>query len=313
MRRQRQQKDDQRTLSAHNASNRTPSTSATLPFNSTLPSVFPHQRPAQSQASIEVPVDFPSHNFTKHNSRSVKHVHWHDGSGDHAVAKELDPRTNEATGSNTIQPSSLIASVQLCPHDTLRFERARRLADFIGRGTRPRSHPALLSGRNGDHSAGPYRLCMPVPGFPNLIRGDIQFHSSSSEYSHLRGLFVASTWVINLLDLEELYYNKKGFRDLLSQSRIELCPHQRLVDPGAFGEICKIAFPSKHGAQSSAQCGGEERPRGSKLKCGRCATTIKIHDRGFSIEIKVVRYLGKVKTEMDQLWWTQCRPAGWQD
>ena len=309
MRRRRQQKDDKRTLKAHNASNRTHSTSATLPFSSTLPSVVPHERPAQSQASIEVPVNYPGSNFARHNSKSAKHVHWHNGSGDHTVATELDARTNEATVSSSIQPSSLIAGVQLCPHDTLRFERARRLADFIGRGTRPRSHPALLSGRNGDHSAGLHRLCKPVPGSPNLIRGDIQFHSSSPEYFYLRGLFVASTWVINLLDLEEPEYNKKGFHDLLSQSKIELCPHQRLVDPGAFGEICKIAFPSKHRAQSSARCGGEERPRGSKLKCGQCATTIRIHDREFSIEIKVVRYLGKVKTEMDQLWWTQCRPT----
>ena len=331
MRRRRQQKDDKRTLNPYNVSNRTASTSAALPFNSTLPSTNPHEKPAQSQASIESPVDYPRCNFTEpdpksvkhvhwHNysgdtvakgfaPKSVKHVHWHNGSGGYTAAKELDPRTNEATVSNTIQPSSVIASVQLCPHDTLRFERARRLADFIGRGSRPRSHPALLFGRNGDHSAGPQRLCKPVPGSPNLIRGDIQYHSSSPEYSYLRGLFVASTWVINLLDLEELEYNKKGFHDLLSQSRIELCPHQRLVDPGAFGEICKIAFPSKYGVQSSARCGEEERPRGSKLKCGRCATTIRIHDREFSIEIKVVRYLGKVKTEMDQLWWTQCTPT----
>ena len=254
-------------------------------------------------------VDPCTHETTEPDPKSVKHVHWQNYSGDHTVAKELDPCINEATVSNTSQPSSVIASVQLCPHDTLRFERARRLADFIGRGTRPRSHPALLFGRNGDHSAGPHRLCKPVPGCPNVIRGDILYHSSSPEYPCLRGLFVASTWLINLLDLEELEYNEDGFHDLLSQSRIELCPHQRLVDPGAFGEICKIAFPSKYGAQSSARCGGEERPRGSKLKCGLCATTTRINDREFSIEINVVRYLGKVKTEMDQLWWTQCRPT----
>lgn len=308
MRRRKQQKDNERTLNPYNVSNRTASTSATLPFNSTLSTTDLHETLAHSQASIESPVDHPRRNFTEADPKTVKHVHWHDNSGDHTFAKEFDPCPNEATG-NSIQPSPVIASVQLCPHDTLRFERARQLADFIGRGSRSRSHPALSFGRNGDHSAGPHRLCKPVPGSPNLIRGDILYHSSSPEYPHLRGLFVASTWVINLLDLEELEYNEQGFHDMLSQSRIELCPHQRLVDPGAFGEICKIAFPSQYGAQSSARCGGEERPRGSKLKCGLCATTTRINDREFSIEINVVRYLGKVKTEMDQLWWTQCRPT----
>ena len=307
MRRRRQRKDVERTLNALNASNRTASTSATLPFDSTLPSVLPHESRVKSQTSIEIPFDYPRLNCTKRNSTSVKHVHWHDYSRDHTAAEELDPRTNEAIGSTTIQPSPVIASVQLCPHDTLRFERARQLADFLGGGNRLRSYPALLSGRDGDHSAGSHRLCKPVPGSPNLIRGDIQYHSSSPEYSYLRGLFVVSTWVINLLDLEELDYNKKGFYDLLSQSRIEMCAHEKIIDPWAFGEICKIASSSKHGAQPSARWGGKERPCGSRLKCGRCATTIRILDREFSIEIKVVRYLGKVKSEMDQLWWTQCR------
>lgn len=350
IRRERQREDVERTLNAHNVSNRTDSTSATLPFDSTLPTVFPHECLAKSQTSIEIQVDYPHRNFTErhstsvkhvhwddqlvthgisaqsqasiespidhprrnsteHNSTSVKHVHWHDHSGDHTVAKDLDPRTDKETASNTIQPSSAIASVQLCPHDTLRFERARGLAEFIGCGSRSRSHSALLYGRNGDHSASPHRLCKPVPGSPNLIRGDIQYHSSSPEYFYLRGLFVVSTWVFNLLDLEELDYNKKHFLDLLSQAGIELCPHQRLVDPWAFGEICNIAFPAKHGAQPSARHGGEERPCGSKLMCARCATTIRILDREFSIEIEVVRYLGKVKSEMDPLWWTQCRLA----
>ena len=348
MRRRRQRKEVERALNAYNASYRIASTSATLPFDSSLQFVFPHESPAksqtpieiqvdyshgnfterrsmvvkhvhwddqlitheipaQSQASIESPVDYPRRDSAEHNPMFVTHVHWHDNPGDHIVTKELDPRTNEATVSNTIQPSSVIASVQLCPHDTVRFERARQLADFIGGGSRLRSHPALLFGRNGDHSAGPHRLCKPVPGFPNLIRGDIQYHSSSPEYSYLRGLFVVSTWVINLLDLEEFDYNKKNFLDLLSQAGIELCPHQRLGDSWAFEEICKIAFPAKHGAQPSARHGGEERPCGSKLMCGRCATTIRILDREFSIDIKVVRYLGKVKLEMDPLWWTQCR------
>ena len=124
---------------------------------------------------------------------------------------------------------------------------------------------------------------------------------------HLRGLFVASTWVINLLDLEEPKYNKMGFYDLLSRSRIDMCAHEKLTDPWAFGEICKIASSSKQAARPSAGCGGEVRPRCSKLKCGQCATTTKIYDREFSIEIEVVRYLGEIKSEMDQLWRTQCR------
>ena len=245
VRRRRQRKDVERTLIVHNASNRTVSTLATLPFDSTLPSVFLHESAAQSQTSIEIQVDYPRRNSTEHNSASVKHVHWLDYSEDHTVAKELYPGNNEATRSNTIQPSSVIASGQLCSHDTLRFERAQQLADFIARGTRPRSQPALLFGRKGDHSAGPHRLCKPVPGSPNLLRGDIQYHSCSPEYKDLRGLFVVSTWVINLLDLEEPEYNKMGFYDLLSQSRIDMCAHEKLTDPWAFGEICKIASASK--------------------------------------------------------------------
>ncbi len=307
-RRRRQRKDDERTLEAHNASNRTTSTSPTLPLTSTLPSVH-QESPAQSQVSLEFPVDYPRRNLPEHNSRSTQPVHQHNRSGEHTVAEELNPGTNEATMSNILQPSSAIASVQLCPHDTLPFERAQRLADFIGFRIRSRPHPALLSDRNGDHSAGPHRLCKPVPGFPNLIRGDIQYHAFTPEFFNLKGLVVASTWVINLRYLKELDNNKRCFQDLLSQSRIELCAHQKLVDPWAFGEICQIVVTSKDGAQASARREGEETPSPSNLTCKQCATKIKIYDRGFSIDIQAVRYLGKGTSEMDPLWLAQCRPT----
>ena len=304
-----QRQDEERTLGSHDASNRTASTSPTLPLTPPLPSVIHQENLVEYQPSLEFPVDYLRRNFPEHNPRTIQPVHQHNRSGEHTVAEELDPRNHEATVSNIFQPSSVIASVQLCPHDTLPFERARRLADFIGCGRRSRPHPALLSDRNGDHSAGPYRLCKPVRGFPDLIRGDIQYHIFTPEFFNAKGLFVVSTWVINLRHLKELENNQEGFRDLLSQSRIELCAHQKLVDPWAFGEICQIAIPSKDEAQPSARSGEEEISTPSNLTCEQCATKIKIYDRGFSIDVQVVRYLGKGKSETDPLWLAQCKPT----
>ena len=307
--RRRQRQDDERTLESQNATNRTASTSPTLPFTSPLPSVVHQENLVQYEASLEFPVDYLHRNFPEHDSSSVLPVHQYNRSGEHTVAEELYPRTHEATVSNILQPSSVVVSVQLCPHDTLPFERARRLADFIGCGRRSQSHPALLSDHNGEHSAGPYRLCKPVPGFPDLIRGEIQYHVLAPEFFNVKGLFVASTWVIDLRHLKELENDKEGFQDLLSQSRIELCAHQKLVDPWAFGEIYQIAISSKGEAQPSARHGGEERPSPPNLTCKQCATKIKIYDRGFSIDVQVVRYLGKGKSETDPLWLAQCKPT----
>ena len=304
--RRRQRQDDEQTLESHNAINRTFSTSPTLPSTPPLPSVVHQENLVQYQPSLEFPIDYLRRNFPEHDPGSVQPDHQHDSSGGHTVTEELEPRTNEAPVSNILQSSS-VASVQLCPHDTLPFERARRLADFIGCGRRSRSHPALLSDRNGGHSAGPHRLCKPVPGFPNLIRGNIQYHDFTPEFFNLKGLFVVSTWVINLRHLKELEKNKEGFQDLLSQSRIELCAHQKLVDPWAFGQICQIAVSSRDEAQPSARCGEEERSTSSNLLCEQCPTKIKIYDCGFSIDVQVVRYLGKGKSETDPLWLAQCK------
>ena len=299
MRRRRQRKDDKRTLEAHRASNRRTSTSPTLTLTSTLQSVH----------HLEFPVDCPRLDFPEHNSSPIQPVHQHDRRGEHTVAEELNLRTNEDTVNNILQPSSAVASVQLCPHDILPYERAQRLAKFMGCRMRSRPHPALLSDRNGDHSAGPYRSCKPVPGLPNLIRGEIHYHDFTPEFVNLKGLFVTSTWVINLHNLRELDNDKRGFQDLFAQSRIELCAHQKLVDPWAFGEICQIVVSSKDGAQASAQREGGEKPSPSNLTCKQCATKIKIYDRGFSIDVQAVRYLGEPKSEMDPLWLAQCRPT----
>ena len=304
--RRRQLQDDERTLESHNALNRTASGSPTLPSQPPLPSAIHQENLVQYQPSLEFPSDYLERYFPEHDSRAV---HQHNRLREHTVAEELYRRTHEATVSNTLQPSSFIASVQLCPHDTLAFERAKRLADFIGGGRRSQSHPALLSDRNGDHSAGPYRLCKPVPGFPKLIRGDIQYHVFTPEFFNLKGLFVTSTWVINLRHLKELEINMEDFRDLLSQSRIELCAHQKLVDPWAFGEIYQMANSSKGEAQPSARFGEEERLTPSNLTCEQCHTKIKIYDRGYSIDTQAVRYLGKGKSETDPLWLAQCKPT----
>ena len=304
----RLRQDDEQTLESHNTSKRTTSAPPSLPSTPPLPSAIHQENLVQYEASLEFPCDYLRRSFPEHNLRAVEPVHQHNGCGEHTVADELYPRTHEATVGNIPQPSSYMAGVQLCPHDTLVFERAQRLTDFMGGGRRSQSHPALLSDRNGDHSAGPYRLCKPVPEFPNLIRGDIQYHIFRPEFHNLKGLFVTSTWVINLPHLKELENNKEGFQDLLAQSRIELCAHQKLTDPWAFGEICHIAIPSKDEAQIAARCGEEERCSPSNLTCDQCSTKIKVYDRGFSIDIQAVRYLGKGKSEMDPMWLAQCRP-----
>lgn len=297
--RRRQSQNDERTLESHNTCNRTVSGSPILPSTPPLPSAIHQENLVQYEASLEFPSDYLQRSFPEHNSGAVEPVHQHNRSGEHTVAEELYPRTREAT---------IRARVQLCPHDSLAFERVGRVVDFMGGGRRSRSHPALLSDRNGDHSAGPYRHCKPVPEFPNLIRGDIQYHVFRPEFFNLRGLFVVSTWVVNLSHIKVLENNKEGLQDLLSQSRIELCAHQKLADPWAFGEICKIAASSTDKAQPSARHGEEERPT-SNLNCKQCSTKIRIFDRGCLIDVQVVRYLGKGKSETDPEWLAQCDPT----
>ena len=85
-----------------------------------------------------------------------------------------------------------------------------------------------------------------------------------------------------------------------------MCAHEKLTDPWAFGEICKIASSSKQGARPSAGWW-----RGETSLFETEVWTVR-HDHQdipsrVSIEIEVVRYLGKVKSELDQLWRTQCR------
>ena len=303
----RLRQDDEQTLGSHNASNRTVSAPPSLPATPPLPSAIHQENLVQYEASIEFPGDYLQRSFPEHDLRAVEPVHQHNRSREHTVAGEPYPRAHEATVSNNFQPSSITAGVQLCPHDTLVFERAQRLTGYIGCGRRSQSHPALMSDRNGDHSAGRNRLCKPVPEFPDLIRGDIQYYVFRPEFFNLKGLFVVSTWVINLSHIKGLDDNKEGLQDLLSQSRIELCAHQKLADSWALGKICQIAVSSEDKVQPSARNGDEERPT-LNLTCERCSTKIKICDRGFSIEVQVVRYLGKGKSETDPQWLAQCRP-----
>ena len=199
-------------------------------------------------------------------------------------------------------------SVQICPHETLSFERMKRIVNL----------PNFKSGRDkigaftnapGRHhvpsSSGTYR-CKPYPkGFSSLkAKGCYKYQRGwEGEYG---GLVLYVDWSMNLGQHKDYTGSVSVLQRFLKALDIHLCQHITMSDSTIAGELFRFCNPGS--VEMDPVKAYEEAHRGRRAhRCTRCHTTFETYqEEGEKCHILVKRCLGQGTSIYEGRWLDQC-------
>lgn len=224
--------------------------------------------------------------------------------------------SNETTPAPTqTQPTSkqqALPSIQICPHETLSFERAQRIVNLKGFKTsyQPLDALTLCTGHEDRQFIGNHRLCRPSSRIQHSIEGHGSYkYTNSSAENFGTGLELKFEWTLRFGNVRSSQQgvSEESIRDLLVNSEVMLCPHLSIASNGVVKAIRGILDPKSDPIDpiEAWEAGGS--PGTVREKCEHCSTKVKIValiDNHVKIETK--RYLGKCKSPTQEAWLAQC-------
>lgn len=168
--------------------------------------------------------------------------------------------------------------VQICPHETLSFERMKRIAhlphfkdsgDNIDAFTKSPA-PYHLSTMAGTH------LCKPHPNdFSSLKSSGFYKYQRGDEGSY-DGLMLCVCWTMSLADTRDFAGSISGFQRFLDTLDIRLCQHTKMSDSKIAVRVHRLCDPSRPPRDPVEVY--EEGYRGCITeKCKGCHTTSRIY------------------------------------
>lgn len=192
--------------------------------------------------------------------------------------------------------------VRLCPHETLSFERAQRIARMPGFRDSFKSIDAFTA------TAQPYhvqdsiswgkRLCKPnfysSDGF-NIVKG-----SSSYKCSTYDGLELEISWTMNFRDNTHLCSSAANLEIFLDNFNTWLCPHKKLSNEVIIHKICYLM---------EAPIDPVERYEAGVMEIDNCCCcsnvkVLAVMDK--FCEVRVIRKFGDLQSAKDKRWLAQC-------
>ena len=240
-------------------------------------------------------------------------------SSETVVTKNLD------TGGTSKKPTSAenkdknehdikACSVQICPHETLSFERMKRIVDLpnfksaardkIGAFTKA---PSLY---HVPSSAGNY-CCKPYPkGFSSL--------SAKGYYKYqldwlggYDGLVLCVDWSMNLDEHKDFTGSVSVLQRFLNVLDIHLCHHITMGDSTIAEALFRFCNSSRvEGDPVEAYEEAAHRGRRAN-QCHKCHTTFETYqEEGEACHILVKRYLGQGTSIYEWRWLNQCGEEG---
>ncbi len=224
--------------------------------------------------------------------------------GSSSLTYVLDPLL-----SSSLQPPEIGPYVQLCPHETLSFERFQHILALPGfRDACPTLDALAVS--DGPHYKKKFadrRSCrLDGEGSPTSSTGSLSYRYDLER----RGLVLKTNWTFINSEVDpDLWDTERRLRRFFKYLRVSLCPHENLGDTMRVKRI----FDEVH---SDAGCDWREDkpvrnpegdPRPLDETCLLCGTTISIHTYGEQcIRVATERFLGDGRSEEDPFWLLQC-------
>ena len=238
--------------------------------------------------------------------RTINHVF-----GDWATSatEDLPPPYTDSPKSKTHSqdekyspsPPFTAPQLQLCPHETLSFERLHNTADAIASMNTGETIDALTLSCNEHHSQpdptskNARYICV---SSPSSLRGCGTYSSESGkDPSHTIGVMLSFSWELGFLDGVRVQIETAAeLQHFLHANDIWLCPHKQISDSDVVNAIYSFV----------------KKPSGPKVTtgCDRCDTDIKVYTSMEGCDqmcrVTTKRYLGLLEKSDDPIWLAQC-------
>ncbi|KAF6237486.1 hypothetical protein HO173_004376 [Letharia columbiana] len=215
------------------------------------------------------------------------------------------PSSAEEKGRNKLDIKT--SCVQICPHETLTFERMKRIVHlpyFRYSGDKVDGFtngfgPYHVSSVVGNH------LCKPHPNrFSSLKANSFYKYQRGYEGSY-DGLLLCVHWTMSFDDHMDVASSVSDFQRFLDILDIRLCQHTKMSDSRIAAKLYKLCDSSRM-ARDPVEA-YEEGYRGCITeRCKECHTTFETYKEGEACHILVKRYLGKGSSAYEKRWLAQC-------
>ena len=223
------------------------------------------------------------------------------------VPEDSDSPTSEKPSSAEIKSCNGHDCVQICPHETLSFERMKQIihlpyfkysGDKIGAFTNAPS-PHHISSKAGDH------LCKPYPRSFSSLRANGFYKYRRGFERDYDGLVLCVYWTMNLDDHTGFAGSVSDLQRFLGTLQIRLCQHTMMDDLRIAARLYRFCNPSRRSrdpveSYEEVHCGRKTE------RCRRCHTTFETYKEGKACHILVKRYLGKGISAYEKRWLAQC-------
>ena len=210
--------------------------------------------------------------------------------------------------------------VQLCPHETLSFERMQRVLNLPDFKESRKAIDALGATAVPQHTRrqrDSLRRCN-LPHKENYVGtgGYVQLRYVSTEI-HLgkdlmgySGLELSISWTLYPILFTNPSSSKKSLKLNLGKFSLSICPHHAVNDSAIVGLIHKVMHPDDLLMDPIdewlAKVAPERHGKPYKHACTQCATVCEISGTKSNPTLQIKRYLGKGTSANDPVWEAQC-------
>ena len=205
--------------------------------------------------------------------------------------------------------------VQICPHETLSFDRLQRIANLPNFKSNGKKIDVLTPASDHHHrghdkdTKEPQDSCKPLGYDLKTFIGSLKGFGTYSwkAAGHNPGLVLSFHWEMRCLDSCKVKSDSSTeLMAFLEQTNIQLCPHKKLSDVDIVNGIYGIINPLGKPIDPIDRYLTKE----VSNDCEHCGTKITVYRRkggaGKTCRVDTKRFLGKAKERGDSAWQNQC-------
>lgn len=205
----------------------------------------------------------------------------------------------------------MTSSIQICPHESLSFERMKRIVRLPNFKYSGDEICAFTNASGHYHVSSEKEMyqCRPCPEVLKSLQANAFYKYQWSRDFRFEGLVLCLDWTMRFddhMDVTGSVWDLQSFLDTLG---IDICQHMRMSDARIASKLYRLCNPDHpdHPVGDPVEAYKKEKlHRRIAYKCAGCNTTYETWKDEESCHVLIKRYLGKGKCAYQWGWLDQC-------